>query len=163
MRVHLRLTEKDVDLCRWRRSVKRRMFTYYVSQILFCEMRGEIAYLPTSLSLSASGEPCEVYMEFTDPQIVDYLSGFPEFKRNATLKRIIRKHLQLQTGMPKNYIVYQSEPEAQAIVKKTTPTKTVRKAPPVIKEPVKPEPRKEIVESVEDRAAILALIAMGGE
>lgn len=39
MKVHLRLTEKDVDLCRWRHSVKKRMFTYYVSQILLSEMR----------------------------------------------------------------------------------------------------------------------------
>lgn len=163
MRVHLRLTEKDVDLCRWRRSLKRRMITYYVSQILFCEIRGEIAYLPTSFSVSASGEPCEVYMEFTDPQIVEYLSGFPEFKRNATLKRIIRKHLQLQKSQPKNYMVYQSEPEDLPFVKKAAPQKKVRTAPPVIKKPIQPEPRKEIVESDEDRAAILALIAMGGE
>ncbi len=161
MKVHLRLTERDVDLCRWRHSVKKRMFTYYVSQILLSEMRGEIAYLPTALSVSARTEPCEVYMNFTDSQIVEYLQTFPEFRRNATLKKIIRKHLQSQSSQVEKKVVYQSKIDTQPRLE------TKPRAPKRIElEDEKPElivPKKGITESEEDRAAILALIAMGGE
>lgn len=157
MKVHLRLTEKDVDLCRWRHSVKSRMFTYYVSQILLSEMRGEIAYLPTALSVSARKEPCEVYMNFTDSQIVEYLQTFPEFRRNATLKKIIRKHLQSQSSQVEKKVVYQSKMDTQ------TRPRVQKKIKLEDEKPVQTVSKKEITESEEDRAAILALIAMGGE
>ncbi len=161
MKVHLRLTEKDVDLCRWRHSVKNRMITYYISQILLSEMRGEIAYIPTALRLSAKTEPCEVYMNFTDPQIVEFLLSFPAFRRNATLKRIIRKHLQAQTGQTVKSVVYQVTAETRP--KSVIPSKEDKKPIPKTEKPKNTEPKKEYVESEEDRAAILALIAMGGE
>lgn len=157
MKVHLRLTEKDVDLCRWRHSVKKRMFTYYVSQILLSEMRGEIAYLPTALSVSARKEPCEVYMNFTDSQIVEYLQTFPEFRRNATLKKIIRRHLQSQSSQVEKKVVYQSKMDTQ------TRPRVQKKIKLEDEKPVQTVSKKEITESEEDRAAILALIAMGGE
>lgn len=161
MKVHLRLTEKDVDLCRWRHSVKKRMFTYYVSQILLSEMRGEIAYLPTALSVSARKEPCEVYMNFTDSHIVEYLQTFPEFRRNATLKKIIRKHLQSQSSQVEKKVVYQSKMDTQTSVE--TRPRVQKKIKLEDEKPVQTVSKKEIVESEEDRAAILALIAMGGE
>ncbi len=161
MRVHLRLTEKDVDLCRWRHSVKKRMITYYVGQVLLSEMRGEIAYIPTALSLSANSQPCEVYMNFTDSLIVDYLSTFPPFKRNAMLKKIIRKHLQTQSKYSKKVFVYQGSEELKPNENQLL-TKS-RKVLPKEEKPVRAVPKKEIVESEEDRAAILALIALGGE
>ena len=65
MKVHLRLTEKDVDLCRWRHSIKHGMMTYYVGQILLAEAQGKIAYLPTAFDLSEKKDPCDVYMVFT--------------------------------------------------------------------------------------------------
>ena len=59
------------------------MIIYYIGQILLSEKRGEIAYIPTALSVSAKAEPCEVYMNFTDPEIVEYLSALPMNKRNG--------------------------------------------------------------------------------
>ena len=161
MKVHLRLTEKDVDLCRWRHSIKWGMMTFYVGQILITEANGKIAYLPTALDLSAKTDPCDVYMIFTDKKIVEYLQSFPARKRNDHLKRIIRKHLKAQTGQQINDFAYQG-PEAE----KKSPTPKPKNNKPVISKVEKTtvsEPRKEIVESEEDRAAILALIAMGGE
>jgi len=161
MKVHLRLTEKDVDLCRWRHSIKWGMMTFYVGQILIAEANGKIAYLPTALDLSAKTDPCDVYMIFTDKKIVEYLQSFPARKRNDHLKRIIRKHLKAQTGQQIDDFAYQG-PEAE----KKSPTPKPKNNKPVISKVEKTtvsEPRKEIVESEEDRAAILALIAMGGE
>ena len=161
MKVHLRLTERDVDLCRWRHSIKWGMMTYYVGQILIAEANGRIAYLPTAFDLSAKIDPCDVYFVFTDKQIVEFLASFPSRKRNDILKRIIRKHLKAQSGQQINDIVCNS----QEVEKKSPAPKTSNNKPVIPKE-VKPtanEPRKEIVESEEDRAAILALIAMGGE
>lgn len=161
MKVHLRLSEKDVDLCRWRHSVKKRMITYYVGQIILSEMRGEISYIPTALSVSAKTEPCEVYMNFTDPQIVEYLSSFPPFRRNASLKRIIRKHLQAQSWRTDKAVVYQGVAETKA--RDVTRLKESKRITHKEDKPISAEPKKEIIESEEDRAAILALIAMGGE
>lgn len=161
MKVHLRLTERDVDLCRWRHSIKWGMMTFYVGQILIAEANGKIAYLPTALELSAKTDPCDVYMVFTDKKIVEYLQSFPTRKRNDILKRIIRKHLKAQTGQQVNDLAYQV-PE----VEMKSPTAKPKKDKPVIPKAEKPtvsESRKEIIESEEDRAAILALIAMGGE
>ena len=112
MKVHLRLTERDVDLCRWRHSIKWGMMTYYVGQILIAETNGKIAYLPTALNLSAKTDPCDVYMIFTDKKIVEFLQSFPARKRNDHLKRIIRKHLKAQTGQQINGLAYQG-PEVE--------------------------------------------------
>ena len=87
MKVHLRLTERDVDLCRWRHSIKWGMMTYYIGQILIAEANGNIAYLPTALTLSGKTDPCDVYMVFTDKQIIDYLLTFPARRRNDIIKR----------------------------------------------------------------------------
>ena len=161
MKVHLRLTERDVDLCRWRHSIKWGMMTYYIGQILIAEANGNIAYLPTALTLSAKTDPCDIYMVFTDKQIIDYLLTFPARRRNDILKRIIRKHLKAQTGQQTSDFVYQAQEGVQE-----GPTLKPKKKQIVHTKEEKTiisEPRKEIVESEEDRAAILALIAMGGE
>ena len=161
MKVHLRLTERDVDLCRWRYSVKWGMMTYYVGQILIAESNGRIAYLPTAFNLSAKADPCDVYMVFTDKQIVECLLSFPSRKRNDILKRIIRKHLKAQNGQQLNDFAFQG----QEIEWKSPFSKPRNNQPATSKaeKSVVTAPRKEIVESEEDRAAILALIAMGGE
>lgn len=161
MKVHLRLTERDVDLCRWRHSIKWGMMTYYVGQILIAETNGKIAYLPTALNLSAKTNPCDVYMIFTDKKIVEFLQSFPARKRNDHLKRIIRKHLKAQIGQQINELAYQ-EPEVEKKIPAPKP-KNNKSVIPKVDKPIVNEPRKEIVESEEDRAAILALIAMGGE
>lgn len=161
MKVHLRLTEKDMDLCRWRHSIKTGMMTYYVGQILRSEAQGEIAYLPNALSLSIIKDPCDVYMVFTDPDIISFLQTFPPYGRNAMLKKIIRKHLRAQTGQTENCVIYpvKTEKKSKAVKMAITPQKMT----PMTDKPINAESKKEIVESQEDRAAILALIAMGGE
>ncbi len=161
MKVHLRLTEKDVDLCRWRHSVKKGMMTYYIGQILLSEALGKIACLPTALRPSAKKDPCDVYMVFTDPQIIEFLLTFPAARRNATLKRIIRKHLEAQNGQSERDAVYQDRVGTRA--KKPMPPKEPERTAPKADKPITAGARREIVESEEDRAAILALIAMGGE
>ena len=161
MKVHLRLTERDVDLCRWRHSIKWGMMTYYVGQILIAEANGNIAYLPTALTLSGKTDPCDVYMVFTDKQIIDYILTFPARRRNDILKRIIRKHLKAQTGQQTNDFAYHAQEGVQqgpALKPKKKQIVHTKEEKTIIS-----EPRKEIVESEEDRAAILALIAMGGE
>lgn len=158
MRVHLRLTEKDTDLCKWRCSVKKRMITYYIGQILLSEKRGEIAYIPTALRMTANTEPCEVYMNFTNAEIVEYLSAFPLNKRNETLKRIICKHLQAQSRQMEKGVVYQDTTEVKPL--RVSLQKIPEKKRPTADKPANIEPKKEIHESEEDRAAVLALIEM---
>lgn len=161
MRVHLRLSEMDPDLCRWRHSVKKRMITYYIRQILLSEMRGEIAYIPTSWNVSATAKPCEVYMNFKDDEIETFLAAIPSYKRNGTIKRIIRKHLQAQVYRPDKAVVYQEEQSKQP--RGVSANRKTEKVPLNEPEQIPEKPIKEYVESEEDRAAILALIAMSGE
>ena len=161
MKVHLRLTEKDVDLCRWRHSIKHGMMTYYVGQILLAEAQGKIAYLPTAFDLSEKKDPCDVYMVFTDSDIISFLMTFPVSRRNATLKKIIRKHLRSQNDHGKDNIVYPTKTHIKE--------KTVKNQPAPYKKvtaeenSVSTKTKKVITETDEERAAILALIAMSGE
>ena len=101
-RLHLRLTEKDRDLCRWRHSVKNKMLTYYICQILTAEMRGEIAFLHGFKGMSANDEPCDIFMRVKDPDIIGFIAAMPENRQNATIKNIIRKHLYSQTAASGN-------------------------------------------------------------
>lgn len=159
MKVHLRLTEKDVDLCRWRHSIKHGMMTYYVGQILLAEAQGKIACLPSVSAYSEKKDPCDVYMVFTDSDIISLLLTFPVSRRNATLKKIIRKHLRLQSEQGNENVVYPTKTQSKE--------KTVKNQPAPYKKVTaeeKPVSTKRVItETEEERAAILALIAMSGE
>ena len=96
MRVHLRFTEKDTDLCRWRHSVKRNMLSYYLNQIMLAEINGKIAFILNSASVSVDSSPCDVTWRINNDEIEDYLLQIPSYKRNGQIKEIIRKHLNAQ-------------------------------------------------------------------
>lgn len=86
-RLHLRLTEKDRDLCRWRHAVKNKMLTYYICQILTAEMRGEIAFLHGFKGMSANDEPCDIFMR-VKTDIIGFIAAMPENRQNAHIKNI---------------------------------------------------------------------------
>lgn len=161
MRVHLRFTEKDRDLCRWRHSIKRNMLTYYICQILRAEIAGKIAFIPEPDSFSPDTSSCDVFMKINDPEIENFVISIPEYKRNSKIKFIIRKHLHSQMKATDN--VYQFESKVDADLPRGKPTESSQTKKEIIEEAPKEKVQKQIVESEEDRAAILALIAMGGE
>ncbi len=160
-RLHLRLTEKDRDLCRWRHSVKNKMLTYYICQILTAEMRGEIAFLHGFKGMSASDEPCDIFMRVKDPDIIGFIAAMPENRQNATIKNIIRKHLYSQTAASGN-LFFSPVPSPvsarpKAVTKKEFPESAFREERDgTVAEEVH-------CETDEDREALLALIALGGE
>lgn len=162
MRVHLRFTEKDRDLCRWRRSVKPNMLSYYITQILLSEIRGEVAYLPVSIKTSADASPCDANLILKDEAVEAFISAIPRYKRNGTIKRIIRKHLQAQ-HLASEMVVVQSDNSGKLPTQSAPVIEPVSKPAPKPKEKQTEIPKNDYVESEEDRAAILALIAMGGE
>lgn len=96
MRVHLRFSEKDRDLCRWRHSIKRNMLTYYICQILRAEIQGGIAFIPDLENVSANTNPCDVFMKIDDPELSGFIMAIPEYSRNSRIKSVIRKHLKSQ-------------------------------------------------------------------
>lgn len=161
MRVHLRFSEKDRDLCRWRHSIKRNMLTYYICLILRAEIVGKIAFIPELDSLSPDVSPCDVFMIINDPEIVKFIISIPEYKRNSKIKFIIRKHLHSQIRAIDNVWQYEGNATADAPQEKS-PVESKPKELIVEKIP-KENNQPKYVESEEDRAAILALIAMGGE
>lgn len=161
MRVHLRFTEKDRDLCRWRHSIKRNMLTYYICQILRAEIVGKIAFIPEPDSFSPDTSSCDVFMKINDPEIENFVISIPEYKRNSKIKFIIRKHLHSQMKATDN--VYQLESKVDVDLPRGKPTESSQTKKEIIEEAPKEKVQKQIVESEEDRAAILALIAMGGE
>lgn len=162
MRVHLRFTEKDRDLCRWRRSVKPNMLSYYITQILLSEIREEVAYLPTAIKASADASPCDANLILKEDAVEAYISAIPRYKRNGTIKRIIRKHLQAQ-HLASEMVVVQSDNSGKLPAQSAPAIPPVPKPAPKPKEKKAEVPKNDYVESEEDRAAILALIAMGGE
>lgn len=161
MRVHLRFTEKDRDLCRWKHSIKRNMLTYYICQILRAEIAGKIAFIPEPDSFSPDTSSCDVFMKINDPEIENFVISIPEYKRNSKIKFIIRKHLHSQMNATDNVYQFENNEPADAPMIKPAKSKQLDQIPDENTHP-KTNP-KQYVESEEDRAAILALIAMGGE
>lgn len=161
MRVHLRFTEKDRDLCRWRHSIKRKMLTYYICQILRAEIAGKIAFIPEPDSFSSDTSSCDVFMKINDSEIENFIISIPEYKRNSKIKFIIRKHLHSQMNATDNVYQFKNNEPTDAPMNKPTKSKQLNQTP-VENTPPKTK-QKQYVESEEDRAAILALIAMGGE
>lgn len=161
MRVHLRFSEKDRDLCRWRHSIKRKMLTYYICQVLRAEIAGKIAFIPEPDSFSSDTSSCDVFMKINDPEIERFVISIPEYKRNSKIKFIIRKHLHSQMSATEN--IYQFESKEPAGVPMNMPAKSRKPDQIAIEKKPKEINQKQYVESEEDRAAILALIAMGGE
>ena len=144
MRVHLRFSEKDIDLCRWRHSLKKNVLTHYIRQILLSEIRGEIAYLPAATRLSTNSDSCNIFMILKEKDIEDYLLSIPQYKRNSTIKRIIRKHLQAQSGrVAKN--VFQEPLENHSKFMQSKPeTKNETPKVEMYSKPRQVEPRKDV-------------------
>lgn len=160
MRVHLRFTEKDTDLCRWRHSVKRNMLSYYLNQIMLAEINGKIAFIPNSASVSVDSNPCDVTWRINNNEIEEYLIQIPSYKRNGQIKEIIRKHLDAQ-GMLMTGFSVPTETKPAKAKEQTKIKKQPRKqfSPPQ----VQAKQKEEFVQTDEERDAIMALIAMGGE
>lgn len=158
MRVHLRFTEKDTDLCRWRHSVKRNMLSYYLNQIMLAEINGKIAFIPNSASVSVDSSPCDVTWRINNNEIEEYLIQIPSYKRNGQIKEIIRKHLNAQGILMTGFSVpTETKPAKEQAKIKKQPRKQF--SPPQVQE----KPKEEFVQTDEERDAIMALIAMGGE
>lgn len=162
MRVHLRFTEKDSDLCRWRHSVKRNMLSYYLNQIMLAEINGKIAFIPNSVGVSVDSSPCDVTWRINNYEIEEYLIQIPSYKRNGQIKEIIRRHLDAQGMLMTGFSV-----PAEAKPAKAKEQAKIKKQPrkqsniPVLQPEEKT--KEEFVQTDEDRDAIMALIAMGSE
>ena len=154
LRVHLRLNETDRDLCRWRHSIRCNMLTSYVSQILKAEACGEIAVLPVFDKISADDTPYDVYMLIDDTSI-------PVYRRNSKIKSIIRKHLHSQMTANGKVLFGFAEPAAKSRPKANNEREVPK--PSVYEEPKPQVNEEEHGETDEDREALLALIALGGE
>lgn len=160
MRVHLRFTEKDVDLCRWSRSVKSGMLSYYISQIMLAEIDEKIAFIPNVMSVSANSDARDVTWRIYDEEIEQFLSHIPSYKRNGIIKGIIRKHLQAQGMLTASF----SAP-TEIRRPKVKEQNKVKKQPQKQSKPptMQTKPAEEFVQTDEERDAIMALIAMGSE
>lgn len=93
MRIHLRFGKKDPDLCKWRNSIDRRLATFYINCILTAEVQGKIAYVPHAAVLSADATPCEICVFTCSDEVDRYIKTLVPNKINATVKKIIRRHL----------------------------------------------------------------------
>ena len=152
MRVHLRFTEKDTDLCRWRHSVKRNMLSYYLNQIMLAEINGKIAFIPNSASVSVDSSPCDVTWRINNYEIEEYLIQIPSYKRNGQIKEIIRRHLDAQgmlmTGFP---VPAEAKPAKEQTKIKKQPRK--QSNIPVLQPEEKT--KEELVQTDEERDAII--------
>ena len=159
MRVHLRFTEKDTDLCRWRHSVKRNMLSYYLNQIMLAEINGKIAFILNSASVSVDSSPCDVTWRINNDEIEDYLLQIPSYKRNGQIKEIIRKHLNAQGMLITGFSVPIETKQPKANEQRKIEKQPRKRFTP----PAQEKTKEEFVQTDEERDAIMALIAMGGE
>lgn len=96
MRVHLRFGKKDPDLCKWRNAIDRRLLSFYINCILSAEVQGKVAYIPHATMLSTDATPCELCLYTCSDEVDRYIKSLVPNKINATVKEIIRKHLNAQ-------------------------------------------------------------------
>jgi len=161
MRVHLRFSNKDDDLCRWRHSIKSNLLTEYIARILIAESKGKIAYIPNADKLSSKIRPCDISVYILDEDAVQYILSIPPRSRNGKIKAVIRKHLQSQ-----RFAVKEMDPQVILLQKSESP---VKQTPLSVEERKASETqtsankKPQYTETEEDRAAIQALIAMSGE
>ncbi len=160
MRVHLRFTEKDIDLCRWRHSVKSGMLSHYITQIFLAEINEKVAFIPSASSVSVNSKPCEIAWHFVNDEIEEYLMQIPVYKRNRKIKGVIRKHLQAQGALVSGVF----EPSEIRTVKMKEQSKPKKQPPKQVDSSPKQTPiENSVVPTDEERDAIMALIAMGSE
>jgi len=160
MRLHLRFNNKDEDLCRWRHSIKGNLLTEYICRIVTAESKGQIAYIPNAQKSSSKQRACDITVYISDEDAVQYILSIPQQRRNRKIKAVIRKHLQSQDYASREAGKSTSSPERKT--QRITSTKDANlnstrfKNTTAKKEPVHHE-------TEEDRAALMALIAMSGE
>ncbi len=169
MRVHMRFTKRDPDLCRWHHSIDGRMVSFFINSILSAELQGKVAYLPQTVSLSSDDSPCDISLRVDSEDVLRFLMSIPKNSRSKVVREIIRKHLRAQSEIkPKKTSPFSSGilviPEKKIGVTAEPPNrvqrpKTEKKQPKPIEKPV--ETPKE--ETEEEREMRMALIAMAGE
>lgn len=173
MRVHLRFTMRDPDLCRWHHSIDGRMVSFFINSILSAELQGKIAYLPQTVSLSSDASPCDISLRVDSESVREFLMGIPKNTRSRVVREIIRKHLRAQTEIkPKKTSPFSSDvllvPEKKirvtvAPAKKKPKPKVEKRPPKTIEKPEDKPVDKPKEETEEEREMRMALIAMAGE
>lgn len=116
--VHVYFGPKDGDLTYWRHSIPKNSFSFYVRTALAAERKKKIAYIPVPASRGSIEKPFEMKIFLTDKDAALMMESIPKFKRNAELKRILRKHLEANYNgyfAKKQPEFVESEPEQEII------------------------------------------------
>ena len=96
----------------------------------------------------------------SDPdEIEDYLLQIPSYKRNGQIKEIIRKHLNAQGMLITGFSVPIETKQPKAKEQRKIEKQPRKRFTP----PAQEKTKEEFVQTDEERDAIMALIAMGGE
>lgn len=95
-------------------------------------------------------------------EIEEYLIQIPSYKRNGQIKEIIRKHLNAQGMLMAGFSVPEEEKPAKA-KEQMKIKKQPRKQSNMPAVQPEEKTKEEFVQTDEERDAIMALIAMGGE
>ena len=92
--IHVYFGTKDGDLIYWKHSIPKNSFSFFVRSALAAERKKKIAYIPVPASRGSIDKPFDVKIFLTDKDAALMIESFPKYKRNAELKRILRKHLE---------------------------------------------------------------------
>lgn len=123
------------------------------------EINGKIAFILNSASVSVDSSPCDVTWRINNDEIEDYLFQIPSYKRNGQIKEIIRKHLNAQGMLITGFSVPIETKQPKAKEQRKIEKQPRKRFTP----PAQEKTKEEFVQTDEERDAIMALIAMGGE
>lgn len=90
---HLKFGKKDADLVYWKSSVPPSCFSQYVRQILLAEKKKTIAFVPVSKEKGFEYKTVDTKVYLYSRSEMQFINSIPNGKRCATIRAIIRKHL----------------------------------------------------------------------
>ena len=101
MILHICFGKKDSDLIAWKKSLPAQMFGYYVKAVLMSEKNKTFCIIPADFKCKGTENPIDVKVYITDKSLVQYVRAFSKNGISATVKYILRKHIEwnmLNTG-----------------------------------------------------------------
>ena len=93
--ITLRLRESERDIICWIKSLPNYTINKYINAIIIAESRKRIESIPCKCSyMDDNIKNCTCAIQVKDKRAINFIERIPKGKINATLIKIIRKHLQ---------------------------------------------------------------------
>lgn len=113
MIIHMILKKEDADIIYWRSFLPPKQFGRFVNYILEAEHKGAIALLPVPEEWGVGDAPVDLRFSVKLAGAKELVNILPTRKKSATIKEIIRKHLQVNIARAEQIAKHTDEYEGR--------------------------------------------------